>query len=94
MSGRLGLRLADTHSDVADGQVTQPLLLQTSIEPSLLTAQPQRAPVAVLSMHAPTASRPFTAKLAVDSIVSASASMHLRARDEVIEVNVNIVISL
>lgn len=49
--GRLGALLASVHSSVADGQVIHPLLVQISIEPSWLTLQPQRAPVAVISMH-------------------------------------------
>src|SRR5690606_21663679 len=55
MSPGRGLLLATVHWSVADGQVTQPFLLQMSISPLSFTDQAQRAPLAVLSMHMPTA---------------------------------------
>ena len=58
--------LATVHVPVADGQVTHPLLLQMSIEPSLLTDHAQRAPLAVLSIHLPTAVLPSMAEAGVD----------------------------
>ena len=54
--------LAMVHVPVADGQVTHPCLLQISIEPSLLTDHAQRAPLAVLSIHLPTAVLPSSAE--------------------------------
>ena len=53
--------LATVHMPVADGQVKHPVLLQTPIEPSGFTAHEQRAPVAVLSIHLPTAVLPSMA---------------------------------
>lgn len=62
VGGFVGKLRAALHSDSADAHVMQPLLLHTSIEPSFgFTLQPQRAPLAVLSMHAPTASLPVSA---------------------------------
>jgi hypothetical protein len=85
LRGFFGRLLATVHSAVADGQVTHPFLLQTSIEPSLLTAQPQRAPEAVLSIHIPTASLPVVAQAAVDSVVAtiSAAKRKAIARDAV-----------
>src|SRR5262249_443031 len=47
---------ATTHLPSADGQYTQPFLLQMSISPLSFTDHAHRAPVAVLSMHMLTAS--------------------------------------
>jgi hypothetical protein len=66
--GRFRPFRATVHSPVADGQVTHPLLFQISMEPSLLTDHAQRAPLAVLSMHWPTAVLPSVAKAEVDSV--------------------------
>lgn len=65
--------LATVHSSVADGHVTHPFLLQISISPLSLTDQAQRAPLAVLSMHMPTAVLPSVAKAGVDVNVTAMA---------------------
>jgi hypothetical protein len=51
--------------------VTHPFLLQISISPLSLTDQAQRAPLAVLSMHMPTAVLPSTAKAGVGINVTA-----------------------
>jgi hypothetical protein len=59
--GRGRARAATVHRDVAEGQVTQPFLLQISISPLSFTDHAHRAPVAVLSMHIPTAVRPSVA---------------------------------
>jgi hypothetical protein len=59
---------ATVHSPVADGQVTQPLLLQMSISPLSLTDHAQRDPLAVLSMHIPTAVLPSIASAGVGEI--------------------------
>jgi hypothetical protein len=48
----------------------QPFLLQMSIEPSSDTAHPQRAPVAVLSIHIPTAVLPLVAEAGVAPTVA------------------------
>jgi hypothetical protein len=55
LPGGLWLTLATVYSPSADGQVMHPVLLQISIEPSSDTAHPQRAPLAVLSIHMRTA---------------------------------------
>jgi len=58
LDGR-GRFLAIVHSSVAEGQYTQPFLLQISISPLSLTDQAQRI---LLSMHIPTAVRPSVAE--------------------------------
>jgi len=52
-----------------------PLLLQISIEPSSDTAHPQRAPLAVLSIHLPTAVLPSMAEAGVDSVTPITATI-------------------
>jgi hypothetical protein len=52
-----------------------PLLLQISIEPSSDTANPQRAPLAVLSMHMRTAVLPFVAEARPDSVTPITATI-------------------
>jgi hypothetical protein len=74
-TGPLGARAAATHWASADGQVTHPFLLQMSIEPSLLTDHPQRAPLAVLSMHMPTAVLPFVAEAGVESVTAVTPTI-------------------
>ena len=75
-SGWVGLvrRIVTSHVPFAVGQVTQPFLLQISISPFGLTLQTQRAPLAVLSMHMPTASRPVVAKALDAATMNASAA--------------------
>lgn len=69
---------ATTHSLSAESQCTQPLLLQISIPPVLLTAHAQREPSAVLSMHIPTAVLPLMANAGVGA---ASAMMQIVAAE-------------
>ena len=78
MVGRGRPLLAAVQVPVADGQVMHPLLLQTSIDPSLLTDHAQRAPLAVLSIHLPTAVLPLMAE-AVDT--TANTMMQDRVRE-------------
>lgn len=85
------VRAVDTtvHLLVADGQYTQPLLLQMSISPLSFTDHAHRAPAAVLSMHMPTAVLPSVAKAGVDSMKTATATIAAHAmptRREVVRV--------
>ena len=70
-----GRRLATVHWEVADGQVTQPLLLQISISPLSFTDHAHRAPLAVLSMHTPTAVLPSMAKAELDGVMTIAATI-------------------
>jgi hypothetical protein len=75
LPGGLWLTLATVHSPSADGQVMHPVLLQISIEPSSDTAHPQRAPLAVLSIHMRTAVLPFVAEAGVESVTPTTATI-------------------
>ena len=92
--GRGRPRAATVHSCSAPGQVTQPFLLQISISPLSFTDHAHRAPLAVLSMHIPTAVLPLVAKAALDGamIIAAmaastdfriSASTHFHRRTDI-----------
>ena len=56
--GRGRVRDATVHWDVAEGQYTQPFLLQISISPLSFADHSHRAPLAVLSMQIPIAVLP------------------------------------
>jgi hypothetical protein len=67
-----------------------PLLLQISIEPSSDTAHPQRAPLAVLSIHLPTAVLPSMAEAGVDSVtpITATIAKVITAARDVVGANI------
>jgi hypothetical protein len=72
--GRGLAREATVHCDVAEGQVTQPFLLQMSISPLSFTDHAHREPFAVLSMHIPTAVRPSVAEAEPNGAISIAAT--------------------
>jgi hypothetical protein len=67
-------------SPFADGQYTQPLLLQMSISPLSFMDHSHRAPLAVLSMQTPTAVRPSMAKAGVAAVTISIAAKVKTAR--------------
>jgi hypothetical protein len=52
-----------------------PFLLQISIKPPSDTAHPQRAPLAVLSIHMRTAVLPIVAEAGVESVTPTAATI-------------------